>query len=217
MLGPLLRRRGVGLLLFAAVATYGVATRNTVAAMQILAGVFWRKGAQGSALALTAAAVAALSGRRRRHLTEEEYAWADREVFRGALPPRRRIVLTDALGVDGRAFTFPEPGRTIAMHVGPAAFADPLGSPELLLHELTHVWQIAAAPLRILWLVSAIGTQAADLLTHRAYAVPPPGRPFRRFNPEQQAMIVQRWWADGADPGDPYFRYIEGTIRAGRR
>jgi hypothetical protein len=217
VVGPLLGRRGLGLLIFAVALAYGAATGNVTAVAQILAGGFWRKGLQGTALALAAGAVAARSGRRTRRLTPEEYEWAQQEVFGGGLPPRHRILLTDTAGVDGRAFTFPQPDGSITVNLGPDAYAEPLAQPALLLHELTHVWQIAHQPVRTLWMAAAVAAQAADLVTHRAYEVPPPGRPFARFNPEQQAMIVEHWWVGGRRETDPYFRYIEGNIRSARR
>jgi hypothetical protein len=226
LIGPLLTRRGLGLLLFSGALAYGVATGTTVATAQVLAAAFWRKGPQGSALALTAAVIVGLSGRRTRHLTREEYGWADREVFAGTLPPRGRILLTDTAGVDGRAFTVPQPGGAITVNLGPVAFDQPLARPELLLHELTHVWQIAHQPLRTVWLARAVATQAADLVTHRAYEPPGDGRPFRRLNPEQQATVVERWWAAGyavpeflrATPHPaPLFRRVAEFLRNGAR
>jgi hypothetical protein len=217
VVGPVLAWRGLGLLVFSGALAYGAATGTVGAVAQVLAGTFWRKGPQGTALALAAGAVVALSGRRTRPLTREEYEWAQREVFGGSLPPRQRIVLTDTAGVDGRAFTFPQPDGSITVNLGPEAYAEPLARPALLLHELTHVWQIAHQPVRTVWVVAAVAAQAADLLTHRAYEVPAADRPFARFNPEQQAMIVERWWSGGRDETDPYFRYVEGNIRSAGR
>jgi hypothetical protein len=217
LVGPALELGGLGPLAFAAATAVGRATGSGPATAQVLAAVFWRKGVQGTLLALLAERVVAASGQRRRLLTPEEHDWAETTVFRGTLPARDRIVLTDTVGLGGRAFTVPEPGGTISVNLGSAAFDDPLARPALLVHELTHVWQLAHAPVQAGWLARAIATQAADLVTHRAYEPPPADRSFRRMNLEQQASVVERWFDDGTQADHPYFPFVRDHIRRGRR
>lgn len=207
---------GLGPLAFAVAAAVGRATGSGPATAQILAAVLWRRGLTGTLLALLAERIVAASGQRRRHPTPEEHAWAAREVFGDSLPARERIVLTDTVGLNGRAFTVPEPGGTISVNLGPAAFADPLADPALLVHELVHVWQIAHAPVQAGWLARAIATQAADVVTHHGYALPAPDVPFRRLNPEQQAAAVERWFRDGGDGAHEWFWVVRDHLRPGR-
>jgi hypothetical protein len=213
LVGPALQLGGLGVVAFVVAAAVGRATGSGAATAQILASAYWRKGVQGTLLAVLAQRVVAASGQRRRHPTPDEHAWAEHHVFGGTLPPRERIVLTDTVGLNGRAFTVPEPGGTISVNLGHAAFAAPLDEPALFVHELVHVWQIAHASSEAGWLATAIATQAADLVTHRAYALPPAGRPFRRMNPEQQASVVERWFSDGMQEGHEYFPIVRDVLR----
>jgi len=215
VVGPALQVGGLGAVAFAGAALLGRVMGAGAATAQILAAVYWRKGVQGTVLALLAERAVAASGQRRRHPTAEEHAWAERAVFGGTLPSADRIVLTDTVGLNGRAFTVPEPGGTISVNLGPAAFADPLARPALLVHELVHVWQLAHAPVQAGWLLSAIATQAADLVTHRAYELPPPDRPFRRMNLEQQAAVVERWFSDGMQESHERYPVVRDVIRRG--
>jgi hypothetical protein len=214
--GPALQAGGLGVAAFAVAALIGRATGSGAATAQVLAAVYWRKGVQGTLLALLAERAVAASGQRRRHPTLQEHAWAERSVFGGTLPPRERIVLTDTIGLNGRAFTVPEPGGTISVNLGPAAFADPLGQPALFVHELVHVWQLVHAPLQSVWLARAIATQAADLVTHHAYVLPAPGRPPARLNLEQQASAVERWFSDGMGTSHEWFPVVRDHLRGGR-
>jgi hypothetical protein len=213
LVGPALQLAGLGAIAFAVAAAVGRATGSGAATAQILAAVYWRKGVQGTLLALLAEQVVAASRQRRRHPTAEEHAWAEDRVFGGTLPPRERIVLTDTVGLNGRAFTVPEPGGTISVNLGPAAFALPLGTPALFVHELVHVWQLAHASSEAGWLAAAIATQAVDLVTHRAYALPSAGRLFGRMNIEQQASVVERWFSDGMQEAHEYFPVVRDVIR----
>jgi hypothetical protein len=216
LVGPVLSLGGLGPLAFVAATVVGRATGSGPATAQVLAAVLWRKGVQGTLLALLAERMVAASGQRRRLLTREEHDWAEATVFGGTLPPRDRVVLTDTVGLGGRAFTVPEPGGTISVNLGPTAFDEPLGQPALLVHELTHVWQLAHVPVQAGWLARAIATQAADVVTHRAYALPFPDRPFGRLNLEQQASVVERWFDDGAQPDHRYFPFVRDAVRRGR-
>ena len=89
---------------------------------------------------------------KQRHMTDEEKAFADR-VFNGTLP-LDRILLTNIVGFGGRPFTTPAPGGAILVNLG-KGFDDPVrytgkggdtlnvNAPgQLLIHELTHAWQI---------------------------------------------------------------------------
>ncbi|GAA3630264.1 hypothetical protein [Microlunatus ginsengisoli] len=176
-----------------------------------------------------------------RTLTDAEYAFADR-VFAGTLP-RERIRLTNLVGKDDRAFTVPGPGGAILVNLGDG-FDDPMGytghgGPErnvraagqLLIHELTHAWQIAHSHFLPGMMCSAIGNQVGTLGGDMTvYAYGPAGPNFDTFNLEQQGSIVDGWFAGNlartegpqrryvpmlADDANPYWRYLRDHIRAG--
>jgi hypothetical protein len=191
---------------------------------------------------------------KQRNLTAAERQFVD-HVFLGTLP-MDRILLTNLVGLGGRPFTAPGPGGAILVNVG-EGFHDPIrytgkGGPEsgrnaegqLLIHELTHAWQIANESFTPGYycraLSTAIGTVGGDM---SAYQYGPAGPPWGSFGTEQQAAIVDEWFAGekmpdfpnkverqrdfppmhdkgpGEDPShpnpNPYFRYIRDNIRAG--
>jgi hypothetical protein len=195
-------------------------------------------------LGVAAGAVTAAMVQQRR-LTDAEFAFAD-EVYRGTLP-RERIVLTNLLGVGGRPFTAPVPGNAILVNLGDG-FADPIhytghGSGpvgvrapgQLLIHELCHAWQIEHSTFLpetlCKGITNQIGTLDGDM---SVYWYGDAGRAWRDFNLEQQASIVDEWFAgrgarklgnqstfeprsEGRDgkPENPYWRYIRANVRAG--
>jgi hypothetical protein len=90
---------------------------------------------------------------KQRKMTAEERQFAGR-VFGGTLP-MDRVMLTNLVGLGDRPFTSPGPGGTILVNIG-EGFNDPVNytgkggtllgqnAPgQLLIHELTHAWQIA--------------------------------------------------------------------------
>jgi hypothetical protein len=191
---------------------------------------------------------------KQRHLTAEERQFVDR-VFQGTLP-MDRVLLTNLVGLGGRPFTAPGPGGAILVNVG-EGFDDPVNytgkggtelgknaKGQLLIHELTHAWQIANESFTPGYycraLSTAIGTVGGDM---SAYQYGPSGPPWGSFGTEQQAAIVDEWFAGsdmpdfvgkverqrefpprhdkgpGEDPANPkpnpYFRYVRDNIRAG--
>jgi hypothetical protein len=106
---------------------------------------------------------------------------------------------------------------------------------QTLIHELTHVWQMAHKPDLQIYIdaVDAKVTEATQGI-HDTYTVPPfDGRAYSDYNIEQQARIVENWYAESLqhigslptdqmssytfqdDVNDPFFLYIGGNIRAG--
>ena len=163
-----------------------------------------------------------------------------------------RIRLTNLVGLGGRTFTAPGPGGAILGDLG-EGFDDPvtytgrggaaLGANavgQLLIHELTHAWQIAHEPFTPSYycraLSTAVGTVGGDM---SAYSYGSAGPPWGDFGTEQQASIVDEWFAGSAFPNgsgvdirrqgrfpmrhadvdgpnqNPYFRYLRDNIRAG--
>jgi hypothetical protein len=151
---------------------------------------------------------------RRRALTVQEVALAAR-VF-GETLPYGRIFLSPWCGWHGRAFVLPTGvGRRsrYLIHVGPRGFADALRTPALqatLIHELTHVWQgqHQGWPWRYvcnsLWHQAVRGRRAYDYVL---------GQPWDTYAVEQQAQLVQDWFAAGERPDDPRALYVEHHLR----
>ena len=196
--------------------------------------------------AFVVGAVATAATVRQSPMTEEQKAFADK-VFKGKLP-YDRILLTNLVGLGGRPFTTPAPGDTILVNLG-KGYDDPVrytgkgddrlgvnAAGQLLIHELTHAWQIANesfTPEYYCRAVStAVGTAGGDM---SAYGYGPAGRSWGSFGTEQQCSIVDQWFAGSNDPDDrsmqrafppmhsadqetgqnPYYRYIRDNIRTG--
>ncbi|HUZ63990.1 MAG TPA: hypothetical protein VMU82_09820 [Acetobacteraceae bacterium] len=112
------------------------------------------------------------------------------------------------------------------MNVGTGAYPDMTVSPayqSLLVHETTHVWQGRNSIFALTYVISSVVSQCAGIrgtsgLSGRsaAYAYAP-GLAWGSYNAEQQACIVEDWFAAGEPTGGPlYSRYIVGHIRLGR-
>lgn len=191
--------------------------------------------------AVTAATV------KQRHMTVEERAVADR-VFQGRVP-FDRVLLTNLVGLGDRPFTAPGPGGAILVNLG-KGFDDPVrytgkggdalgqNAPgQLLIHELTHAWQIANESFTPEYYCRAVSTAAGTAGGNMsAYSYGAAGGNWSSFGTEQQASIVDDWFAGSDNPFDgpqkkfapmltedqaplekqnPYFRYIRDNIRTG--
>lgn len=198
-----------------------------------------------------------------RPMTSEETQFAA-QVFGNSLPTDR-IILTNMHGLGGRQFTFPGADNNIYLNLGPAFF-DPLHyngldgqglkyifhvtvppppSPvaypgEILIHELTHAWQIAHSSFLPGMMCDFVFTQA-QVLAEGGMVVYEPGPPdtATEQNPERQAVIVEQWFGrnlkqdskgtpesdanglvildEGKGEQDPYFGFIKNHIRVGQK
>ena len=204
--------------------TLGVIGGVVVFAIGTVAGV----GAGALILAVVAgvaigAVTNALIGSR--PLNDAEKALA-RQVFGGTLPVDD-VILTNLAGLGGRAFTAPgvdgktycNLGNAYDNPVGPGGMAYPQ-SGQLLIHELTHAWQIAHTGFLPGLMCSGLVNQAEYVLGDNVYDYGPAGPGWSEFNAEQQASIVDQWFggnrhSDGYKPMDQqnvYYRYIWDDI-----
>jgi hypothetical protein len=171
---------------------------------------------------------------KQRQINAGEMAFAAR-IFGGSLPPASKIWLTNLSGIGDRAFTMPGVGNgNIYLNIGDA-FNNPLGTAksystpgQLLIHELTHAWQIQHNTFLPGWVCQGVVNQANNEFGGSVYAYGAPGQAWKNFNLEQQASIVDDYYARHAstdrrgmitftdDPSDPYFMYIRDNIRPGR-
>ncbi len=206
-------------------------TGSLVPGARIVGNLLWLAGPANTLFALAAEGIAAL-GSRTRELTQEEYDWANNEVFLGSLPPRDRLVLTDSIGGGDRAFTFPRFDGKITLNMGPAAFADPRNYPgrargQTFIHELVHACQIQHANMDIALLADAFASKVCEATGGNPYTYGLAGPDYSSFNLEQQAQIVSDWFAGAVPAGSnqtgvpkdinsPYIGYIKGNVRVGR-
>jgi hypothetical protein len=112
--------------------------------------------------------------------------------------------------------------RHYTIYFGPEVFnegADRPGVASTFVHELTHVWQGYYGGLGWEYMVQSMIAQGHAILTqgnrNRAYDYKP-GKPWKNYNVEQQALIVQDWFRNGMSEGDERYTYIADHIRAGR-
>jgi hypothetical protein len=157
-------------------------------------------------------------------------------------------LLTNLVGFGGRPFTAPGPGGAILVNLD-EGFGDPvhytgkggtnlgINAPgQLLVHELTHAWQIGNESFTPEYYCraasTAVGTIGGDM---SAYSYGPPGPPWGSFGTEEQASIVDEWFAGDKNPNElglqhayapmsaddqgpgqnSYYRYIRDNIRTG--
>jgi hypothetical protein len=142
-------------------------------------------------------------------------------------------MITNLSGLGGRAFTMPGVDGKIYLNMGDG-FGDPLDwkpnnsyrvRGQVLVHELTHAWQIHHASFLPGFVCAGIVNQANYQVGQSVYQYGPPTYDWPAFNLEAQGAIVDQWFAGvpvasapnrkAADVNDPYFRYIANNIRKG--
>jgi hypothetical protein len=220
-----------------------------VVGLGIIAGAvfIWGPLAIGPAFLIGVAAgeiVDALIKIRRLRKDEEDFA---RQVFGDSLD-FDRIRLTNLLGIGNAPFTAPTVDDHILVNIGlsDAFYNNPTSVPcpnknypvlgQLLIHELTHAWQIEHAPLEKGYVPGFVcrGINEQVFVGRSSYAYGPPNASWGSFYQESQAHIVDDWFAgtrprdllpDGTrpkglrramDPNDDYFVYIDKNIQPGK-
>lgn len=143
---------------------------------------------------------------RHRRLRGPELALCDR-VFAGTVPAER-VLLTDLAAAGGRAVTLPVPGVGTVINLG-RDYDDPLGTTgrrapgQLLVHELAHAWQLAhtsALGFLVRGARLQVTTLRGDMGVYRYPAAPVA---WGALNLEQQASVVDGWFAGSAGPPGP--------------
>ena|SRR5215471_1395448 len=154
----------------------------------------------------------------RRSLRPAEQLVAD-DVFQGTVP-YSRVRVTDSLGLHNRPYTLVMSGGDEGedlwhLNVGPL-FQGMQTTPDgqrTLVHELTHVWQSAHGISSAAYMFNSVWHQVVD---DDAYNYTP-GKSWTDYNVEQQAHIVEDWFARGKKVDDPNFRYIRDNIRTAQK
>jgi hypothetical protein len=148
--------------------------------------------------------------------------------------PFDKIWIADDLGANSAPWTDPL-GGVFTIHLGEGGYANATTSnpvdpdyyqptDDMFIHELTHVWQAShgKAP-RAAYMVDSLISQAM-LGRTRAYEYLP-DYPWDKYNVEQQAQIVQDWYAGNPvknvnrtyppmSPHSPLYKYIVNPIRS---
>ena len=152
-----------------------------------------------------------------RRLSAREVAEATK-VFHNTVP-YAKTALTGTSGLHDRPFTVPNPW--------PWDWEDwdiNFGSDELwnrliatygvmyywqtLIHELTHVWQGHNSTVAVGYIFNSLWHQAVDSDAY-AYTL---DLDWDDYNVEQQAHLVEDWYAKGCKEDDPRFKYIRDHI-----
>jgi hypothetical protein len=169
--------------------------------------------------------------RNARHLGRHEISIA-KSVFEDTIA-YDRVIISDGLGFSGRPFTVPVPFTSPRKYMilagdGYTGMSYRQEDKDLLIHELTHVWQGHHST----WAWSVQGSSVYHQAREGddAYSYDKTNyKDWDSYGPEQQAQIVEDWYkaasheanggkyVDGQDwlmgEDDPRFRYIELNIR----
>ena len=155
-----------------------------------------------------------------RHMTMTERGIAD-AVFQGTVP-YNMVRITDLIGLENRPYTMVymgmEKGNLWHVNVGQRAFhslGTNLASQSLLIHELTHVWQSAHSGWAPAYIFNSVWHQLIDG-KKAAYGYVS-GLSWNSYSVEQQARIVEDWFASGKSESDPNYRYIRDNIRKAKK
>lgn len=144
-----------------------------------------------------------------RRLSAEERTLA--EMVFGRNLPYDRILLTNLCHPQGRAFVIPNAAGECLVNLG-HAYHDPIRhtSPgyseygQMLIHELTHTWQIHHSSFMPGLICEGIVNQVKHEIEGAEGGVYSPGdgkRGWSEYNLEQQATIVDRWYCGWWGPG----------------
>ncbi len=166
----------------------------------------------------------------RRLINKEEEALA-RQVFHDHLPYGNIYIANFFLpGNEDVAVTVASGTELIpikaltdyTIYFGPVVFSDGAHAPdtrETFIHELTHVWQGYHSTFSWQYMVNSMLSQGRALIFHgdrnKAYEFTP-GKAWEDYNVEQQANIVECWFAGGMQTDSELYVYITESIRAGR-
>ncbi len=114
------------------------------------------------------------------------------------------------------------------MNVGPKYYPDltiTAWGKELLVHEMTHVWQGKHSVFALSATLGALAAQCKGMSVSGgfsgrtgayAYSISSPLAAWGSFNPEQQAQIVEDWYRNGSSKTDDVFPYIQDYVRKGK-
>jgi hypothetical protein len=159
-----------------------------------------------------------------RLLSPEERALAEM-VFGNHLPPYDKIILTNLGHPQGRAFVVPNAAGESLVNLGDAYY-DPIrhtsaAYPEhgqLLIHELTHTWQIHHSSFLPGLICEGIINQVRNEFEDGIYNPGNGQKAWSEYNAEQQAAIVDHWycgWGSPCSRESHLYHHIKNTVNQG--
>jgi hypothetical protein len=167
-----------------------------------------------------------------------------RDVYHSSEPPLQNILVVSLIGIGGRPFTLPLsmlptlaapllPPTTLMLlqlvllaakrtdyyllFLGRRGYNDainlmPFNRPgDTLVHEMAHVWQGYHSAFTWEYVFNSVYYQVSG----GAY-IYSPGAQWDTYGAEQQARIVEDWYARGGLSGDDLYPYILCNVRPGR-
>jgi hypothetical protein len=156
-----------------------------------------------------------------RELRDDEKRLAA-SVFKTSIP-LDKVRILPYTAPNGAAFTPPGCGILYPICLGRTGFDNGITGyfarrpGDILIHELTHVWQGVHGSTCFSYAINSLYHQAKSFFgggsRDGAYDFTP-GQPWDSYNAEQQASIVETWFANGSSSTDALFPYITDTIWA---
>jgi hypothetical protein len=145
------------------------------------------------------------------------------KVFPLGSLPYERIYISDGLGCRQAPWTSRH-ALNYVIHLGPNGYQDALGTPCLkrtFIHELVHIWQGQNSFVPWGFMINSAYHQLKSILLtgsrNGAYEYTL-GETWSDFNVEQQANIIENWYASGMkETDDDAFVYIRDNIRKGQK
>ena len=166
-----------------------------------------------------------------------------RRVYSQSLPPLDRILVVSLNGISGRAFAVPasllatlavpllqpvdltliqmvirplKPLEYYLLFLGRRGYNNAIHQlydvrpGDTLIHETAHVWQGFNRAFTWAYIFESVYYQTTEGSGAYAYS---PGRQWDTYGPEEQASIVEDWYANGELTSDPLFPYIKSNVR----
>lgn len=174
-----------------------------------------------------------------RLMSSTEYSICE-GVFKDTLPFRFRIIITNGSGAGGRAFTIPTSLITTILGTAAAGFAGAVGGyltsfmnlaylinvgndysklassrKNLLVHETAHVWQGKNSSMSLSYVFNSCLHQCIGSITGGSAYSYSPGGNWHDYNVEQQASIIEDWFAAGKPTSGSLYGYIRDHVRKG--
>ena len=142
-------------------------------------------------------------------------------MFGASIERLREVRLTNLAGFKGLPFVVPTHAGGAVVNLGKHYVHDGhIRNLRLLMHELTHVWQIQRDGLPELFLCNGALVGIENLFPGVDVYDYEPGAQWSGYGLEQQAAIVENWLegvhaSGGAEMslGSPLFRYVNGNVR----
>lgn len=174
-----------------------------------------------------------------RLMSSAEYSICE-DVFGDTLPMRFRIIITNGAGASGRAFTIPTSLITTILGTAATGFAGAIGGyltsfinvgyvinvgrhynslasskKNLLVHETAHVWQGANSTFSLSYVFNSCLHQCINSMTGGSAYGYTAGKDWDDYNVEQQASIIEHWYASGKPTSGNLWGYIRDHVREG--